>query len=652
MRPEETGRREERYSGRDLPGAQARAWAGVEDMSEHRSAEERPRARPWGRLLALGPALVGVAGVSGSLLLWHSLRQDEVRGARAAFELSASQRVARVQSECTAALEQLRSVVAFFDSSETVEPEEFRTFTASALRRKPALRAFLWIARGVGADGTAVRVTFAEGDERSSIAPGTELGGRPEVMEVLERAAGELALSGPVEFPGAGGQRVFAALPVRFHHGEHTGELQGHVALLLDVERLLPPEELEIALLVEDVTGTEPVRLAGAGGALTYLSPVQEIGGRRWRVAGTASSEYLARHTSGWPILASVLGLLVTASAVVTMLMAASRREARALVERRSEEVLHSYETLASEAEERLQATRLAQASQEQLRQILDLVPSQIYVKDRQGRMVLANQATAEAHATSVRNLTQPAVVDGNADAGAPSAELEEDRLLMNENKSVVVPARSFVDGRGRRRILHVAKIPYRVHGSPALLHVATDVTETRQAEDVLRTQNLLLGELARGVAPELVLHHVIAAAEKLVPDLRCSVLLLGPDGRHLVHGLAPSLPEEYSRAVDGLEIGPMAGSCGAAAHLGQRFIVRDVMQHENWAPYREIARRASIRACWSEPIRSADGEILGTFAMYYSEPRAPEPYEERFIESMAYLAGIAIERGRLGARA
>ena len=618
-------------------------------MSEQRSSGERPRARPWKRLLELGPTLVALVGTSGSVLLWQTLRRDEIREARAAFELGASQRVARVQSACTAALEQLRSVGALFDSSSTVEPAEFRTFTASALARSPALRAFLWIERGQA--GSAGRVVFAEGDERSSFAPGTEFGNPPEVTAVLERAGGELALSGPLELPGAEGSRVLAALPVRFHEGERVGQLQGHVALLLDVEQLLLPEEHEIALLAEDVTGTEPVHLAGARDSLFYLSPVQEIGGRRWRITGSTSSESLARHTSRWPILAGVLGLLVTASAVVTMLMAASRKRARALVVRRSDEVLHSYATLASEAEERLQATRLAQQSQEQLRQILDLVPSQIYVKDRHGRMLLANEATAEAYATSVRKLTLPAEVDVNADAGAASAELEEDRRLMSQNRSTIVADHPFVDGQGRRRILHVAKIPYRVRGSPALLHVATDVTESRQAEDILRHQNLLLGELARGVPPEEVLRHVIEAAEKLVSGLRCSVLFMSPDRRHLVHGLAPSLPEEYSRAVEGLEIGPLAGSCGAAAHLGQRFVVRDVMQHANWAAYREQARRANIRACWSEPIRAADGEILGTFAMYYAEPRAPEPFEERFIESMAYLAGIAIERSRLDAR-
>ena len=126
------------------------------------------------------------------------------------------------------------------------------------------------------------------------------------------------------------------------------------------------------------------------------------------------------------------------------------------------------------------------------------------------------------------------------------------------------------------------------------------------------------------------------------------TLMQFAPDGRHLRHAFAPSLPQDYNHAVDGLEIGPTAGSCGAAAALGQRVVVADVTTHPNWEPYRSLAARANIRACWSQPIRAADGAILGTFAMYYSEPRGPEPYEERFIEAMAHMAGIAIERARM----
>ena len=615
-------------------------------MSEPRPEERGPDPRREG----LPALLVAVVGTLCSLVLWRALERAEARDARGIFELAASQRVARVQRERTVALEQLRSVEALFNSSQTVEPDEFRTFTADALERNDALRALLWIVHE-----PPDRVVFAEGPEHASLAPGSDPSSRPEVRDALARIArtGELSLSAPLSSSADGRTRVFAALPVRYHEGERSGELQGFVGLLLDAERLLSGAD-EVQLEIEDVTDAAPVRMAGTSAreGLRTASEPEELGGRRWRIVGSASTGFVARHTSRWPLVAFLLGLLATASAALTLRMASSRKRAEDLVERRKGEMLQSYATLAAEAKERREAEREAMQSREQLREILDLVPIQIYVKDRHGRMLVANQATADAYDVSVQDLTLPADVDVNADAGDPSDELKRDRLLLDANKGVIVPAQPFVDGKGRRRVLHVAKIPCRAQGGPALLHVATDVTERRQAEELLNSQNGLLARLASGAPPDEVLLQVIQTAERLVPGLRCSVLYLSPDRRHLVHGLAPSLPAEYSRAVEGLEIGPMAGSCGAAAHLGERVIVRDVLQHPNWTAYREHARRANLRACWSEPIRASDGEILGTFAMYYSEPRVPEPYEERFIESMAYLAGLAIERGRLSARA
>ena len=617
-----------------------------------------PEPRPEGeggpdpRRERLPALLVALVGTLCSVVLWRVLERAEARDARAVFELDASQRVARVQRERTVALEQLRSVAALFNSSQTVESEEFRTFTADALERNVAVRALLWIVHEPPAAG---RVVFAEGPEHASLAPGSDPSSRPEVRNTLASVSrtGELSLSAPLPPLDDGRARVFAALPVRYHEGARAGKLQGFVALLLDAERLLLSGADEVLLGIEDVTDRAPVIMAGTSSpdGLRYASEPEELGGRRWRIVGSASTGFVARHTSRWPLVALLLGFLVTASAALTLRMASSRKRAEDLGERRKGEVLQSYATLAAESVERREAEREASETREQLRQILDLVPIQIYVKDRHGRMLVANQATADAYDVSVHDLTLPADVDLNVDASEPSDELERDRLLLDANKGVIVPAQPFVDGKGRRRVLHVAKIPCRVKGALALLHVATDVTERRQAEELLNSQNVLLARLASGTPPDEVLLQVIQTAERLVPGLRCSVLYLSPDRRHLVHGLAPSLPAEYSRAVEGLEIGPMAGSCGAAAHLGERVIVRDVLQHPNWAAYREHARRANIRACWSEPIRAADGEVLGTFAMYYSEPRVPEPYEERFIESMAHLAGLAIERGRLGAR-
>ncbi|NOT30124.1 MAG: PAS domain-containing protein [Planctomycetes bacterium] len=173
---------------------------------------------------------------------------------------------------------------------------------------------------------------------------------------------------------------------------------------------------------------------------------------------------------------------------------------------------------------------------------------------------------------------------------------------------------------------------------------------EASATEQILRGRNQVLQELARGAPLGEVLGTLTKSVEECFPDLRCSILLLD-ETRRLRSGAAPSLPDFYVRAVDGMEIGPHIGSCGAAAALKRRVIVEDVLTHPNWAPFRELARQAEFRACWSEPVFSSVGEVLGTFAMYYAEPRKPLPAELVFIATTAHLAGIAIERKHLDER-
>lgn len=128
---------------------------------------------------------------------------------------------------------------------------------------------------------------------------------------------------------------------------------------------------------------------------------------------------------------------------------------------------------------------------------------------------------------------------------------------------------------------------------------------------------------------------------------MKCSILLL-EDGKYLRHGAGPGLPDFYNEAIDGIEIGENIGSCGAAAFSKKRVIVEDIMEHPNWEPFRDLATQANIRACWSEPILSSNGEVLGTFAMYFEEPVAPNKHQIEIINSSAYNARIAIEHNRL----
>jgi GAF domain-containing protein len=123
-----------------------------------------------------------------------------------------------------------------------------------------------------------------------------------------------------------------------------------------------------------------------------------------------------------------------------------------------------------------------------------------------------------------------------------------------------------------------------------------------------------------------------------------CSVLLLSGDGNHIRHGAAPSLPENYVKAIDGSPIGPKQGSCGTAMYLGDPVVVTDILTDPLWEDYREIAIASDLRACWSTPIMSGRGKVLGSFAMYYREPRTPTGDEAALTSVATHIAGLAIE--------
>jgi PAS domain S-box-containing protein len=143
------------------------------------------------------------------------------------------------------------------------------------------------------------------------------------------------------------------------------------------------------------------------------------------------------------------------------------------------------------------------------------------------------------------------------------------------------------------------------------------------------------------------ILHALCADIEKDHCGMLCSVLLLEADGVTLRTGAAPGLPQEYSQAVDGLKIGPGAGSCGTAIYRKQPVVVSDIATDSLWADYRHLALAHGLRACWSTPIPSQDGSMLGTFAIYYRQPRSPDAQHLRLIAHATHLVALAIERDR-----
>ena len=173
---------------------------------------------------------------------------------------------------------------------------------------------------------------------------------------------------------------------------------------------------------------------------------------------------------------------------------------------------------------------------------------------------------------------------------------------------------------------------------------VTRDITDRWISEQRLQAHDAMLERVARDANLSDILNALVQHMETEDQTSLCSIMLVDAEGKHLLMGAAPSLPAFFKDAANGIEIGVGIGSCGTAAALGQRVVVEDIQTHEYWSAVKELAQSAGVRSCWSEPILSSRGTVLGTLAIYHSKPRNPQPKDLERIAFATNLAAIAIE--------
>lgn len=174
----------------------------------------------------------------------------------------------------------------------------------------------------------------------------------------------------------------------------------------------------------------------------------------------------------------------------------------------------------------------------------------------------------------------------------------------------------------------------------------ANVVCEGREwAEAVLAGEKQVLEMIAQGNSLNSVLEALCRVTEGIASDSRCSILLLDAKGERLWHGAAPSLPQSYTAQFSGREIASCWGPCGTAAFRRSQIIAADMRADPQWEGCRDLVLSHGLRSCWSTPILSSAGRVLGTFAILSREPRSPTIRDQKLIERFTHLASIAIER-------
>lgn len=173
-----------------------------------------------------------------------------------------------------------------------------------------------------------------------------------------------------------------------------------------------------------------------------------------------------------------------------------------------------------------------------------------------------------------------------------------------------------------------------------------TTQEQTRAA--LLESQRRVLERIASGAPLEEILETLVRLIEEQADDMRCAVLLADAEQKRLHFVAAPHLTDDYKQDIDPyLFIAPKMANCGTAAYLRHPVYTRDTATDPLWKGYSDIAVRAGLRAVWSTPIVSDDSRVLGTFAMFYKEPRLPSEEQIHLIDMATQMARVAIEATR-----
>lgn len=211
-------------------------------------------------------------------------------------------------------------------------------------------------------------------------------------------------------------------------------------------------------------------------------------------------------------------------------------------------------------------------------------------------------------------------------------------------------PARlSFRAGDGRLLWGDACILPLNTSDSDpkSFLLQVCDRTRAQLEQQIHKGRTQVLELLYRGHSLTEICDTIVRYIESISEGVRGSILLLNAERGTLHMTAAPSLPNFYNEAIEGMAIGDGVGSCGTAVFRRERVIVADILNHPYWKRARRLVERTTMRACWSEPIIAYDGSVLGSFALYYDSPREPQPEELDLIASAASLTAIAINYKR-----
>ena len=296
-----------------------------------------------------------------------------------------------------------------------------------------------------------------------------------------------------------------------------------------------------------------------------------------------------------------------------------------------------------TDIEDRKRAEEELKRQTAHLDELFELAPHAVVLVDADVRVMRVNREFTRMFGYTAEEAVHRPLLD----LVAP-----EERLAEYQHNARMLSSGQKVESETVRRRKDGVRLHVSMTASPVLTAgpiegyiIYRDITERKRAEALIAGETRMLEMIAKGEPLLQTLEALCRLVEQECSGATCSILFVDEDGKRLRHGVAPGLPTAYTSLLDGWPIGPEEGPCALAAFSQESVIVDDFRTSSLREEFQAIVASYGLRACWSVPILSRDRRVLGTFALYFSEPRSPSQQDRETIEQFRDLASIAIER-------
>src|SRR6267154_1703849 len=290
-----------------------------------------------------------------------------------------------------------------------------------------------------------------------------------------------------------------------------------------------------------------------------------------------------------------------------------------------------------------------SQKSEDNLRQVIDTLPTLVWCTRPDGSTEFLNKRWHDYTGCSPE--------ESRVHGWQPAVHPEDLTCVVAKGQELLASGQpGEVEGRIRRHdgvfrwfLMRVEPLRDETGKIVRWYGTQTDIEDHKRKEDLATGEKLLLEMVTSGHSMPGILDALCQFVESATSRCYCSVVLVDPTGTRLEHGAAPSLPASFITSIVGRPVNAESGPCAMAAYLNEQVIAADLTTETRWAADKwcPMALAHGVRACWSTPISSSAGNVLGAFAIYYPEPRIPTPLDQAIIAQFTHIASITVERQR-----